>query len=207
MAVWKDGGWLNGSNSSAVPISKLQSSILTLLAKQRSPDSYVARGIAINRNGPRYSGDIDIFHDTEARLQVAFDADCAALQQAGYSVSADPARSGKREALIALEGETAKLEWAADAAFRFFPTMPDALFGYVLHPADLATNKAAAAADRRVARDIVDLVTIHETVLPLGAGDLRGGWKVSRRDAGGDGGGHRPPQPLYSGRVPGACNG
>jgi hypothetical protein len=34
---------------------------------------------------------------------------------------------------------------------------------------DLATNKAAAAADRRVPRDIVDLVTIHENILPLGA--------------------------------------
>jgi hypothetical protein len=56
----------------------------------------------------------------------------------------------------------------ADSAFRFFPTQPDELFGYVLHPVDLAANKAAAAADRRVARDVVDLVTIHETILPLG---------------------------------------
>lgn len=34
---------------------------------------------------------------------------------------------------------------------------------------DLATNKASAAADRREPRDIVDLVTIHENILPLGA--------------------------------------
>jgi hypothetical protein len=34
---------------------------------------------------------------------------------------------------------------------------------------DLATNKASAAADRREPRDIVDLVTIHESILPLGA--------------------------------------
>jgi hypothetical protein len=34
---------------------------------------------------------------------------------------------------------------------------------------DLATNKAAAAADRRTPRDIVDLVTIHETILSMGA--------------------------------------
>jgi hypothetical protein len=56
-----------------------------------------------------------------------------------------------------------------DSAFRFFPTQADDLFGYVLHPVDLATNKTSAAADRRVARDVVDLVTIHETILPLGA--------------------------------------
>ena len=43
------------------------------------------------------------------------------------------------------------------------------LFGYVLHPVDLAANKASAAADRRVPRDIVDLVIIHENILPLGA--------------------------------------
>lgn len=53
--------------------------------------------------------------------------------------------------------------------FRFFPPQRDELFGYVLHPADLATNKTSAAADRREPRDIVDLVIIHETILPLGA--------------------------------------
>ena len=37
------------------------------------------------------------------------------------------------------------------------------------HPVDLATNKIMAAANRRELRDIVDLVTIHETILPLGA--------------------------------------
>jgi len=81
----------------------------------------------------------------------------------------DSVREGKREATVALRGETMRLEWATDSAFRFFPTQPDELFGYVLHPIDLATNKASAAADRRVPRDIVDLVTIHEPILPLGA--------------------------------------
>jgi hypothetical protein len=66
-------------------------------------------------------------------------------------------------------GEAIELEWVADSAFRFFPAQRDELFGYVLHPVDLAANKAAAAADRREPRDIVDLVTIHENILPLGA--------------------------------------
>jgi hypothetical protein len=47
--------------------------------------------------------------------------------------------------------------------------VPDATFVYVLHPADLATNKAMAAAGRREPRDAVDLLTIHDRVLPLGA--------------------------------------
>ncbi|MBV8508248.1 MAG: hypothetical protein JOZ11_20890 [Alphaproteobacteria bacterium] len=50
-----------------MPISNFQSDVLRTLAAQRSPDSYIAGGIAINREGPRFSGDIDIFHDSEAR--------------------------------------------------------------------------------------------------------------------------------------------
>jgi hypothetical protein len=56
-----------------------------------------------------------------------------------------------------------------DSDYRFFPTIPDEVFGYVLHPADLATNKVMAATGRREVRDLVDLVTIDETILPLGA--------------------------------------
>lgn len=66
-------------------------------------------------------------------------------------------------------GDRMRLEWVHDSAFRFFPPQRDELFGYVLHPADLATNKASAAADRREPRDIVDLVTVHENILPPGA--------------------------------------
>ncbi len=152
-----------------MPINKFQSSVLRTLAAQRTPDSYIAGGIAINRDGPRFSRDIDIFHDSEQRLESAFEADAAALEAASYVVTRGRIRQGKRDAAVARDGERIDLEWVTDAAFRFFPTQPDDLFGFVLHPIDLATNKASAAADRRVPRDVVDLVTIHETVLPLGA--------------------------------------
>jgi hypothetical protein len=62
-----------------------------------------------------------------------------------------------------------RLEWVADSDYCFFPTAQDETFGYVLHPVDLAMNKVMAAAGRRELRDIVDLVTVHETILPLGA--------------------------------------
>lgn len=62
-----------------------------------------------------------------------------------------------------------RLEWVADSDYRFSPTAQDQTFGYVLHPVDLAMNKVMAAAGRRELRDIVDLVTVHETILPLGA--------------------------------------
>ena len=62
-----------------------------------------------------------------------------------------------------------RLEWVVDSDYRYFPTVRDATFGYMLHPVDLAMNKVMAAAGRRALRDIVDLVTVHETILPLGA--------------------------------------
>jgi len=153
-----------------VPLSRLQSELLRLLASQRGPDSYVAGGIAINRDGPRFSADIDIFQDGDERLVAIAEADVAVIVNAGFKVNWLPARgTGKRAAVVEGLNDTTQLEWVADADFRFFPAQKDDLFGYVLHPADLATNKAAAAADRRVPRDIVDLVTIHERILPLGA--------------------------------------
>lgn len=153
----------------AVPLTKLQSHVLRVLAAGRSPDSYIAGGVAINRDGPRFSGDIDIFQDSENRLAAAAEADAKALTGAGLKLSWGNIQSGKRQAEVDGLGETMQLEWVADSAFRFFPAQRDELFGYVLHPVDLATNKAAAAADRREPRDIVDLVTIHENILPLGA--------------------------------------
>jgi hypothetical protein len=62
-----------------------------------------------------------------------------------------------------------RLEWVVDSDFRFFPTMPDETFGYMLHPVDLAMNKVMAAAGRREVRDLVDLVTVHTEILSLGA--------------------------------------
>ena len=152
-----------------MPLTKLQSHVLRVLAAERSPDSYIAGGVAINREGPRFSNDIDIFQDTEHRLEAAAQADAKALTDAGLKFAWTKIATGKREAEVQGLDEKMRLEWVHDSAFRFFPTQPDEIFGYVLHPVDLATNKTSAAADRREPRDIVDLVTIHETILPLGA--------------------------------------
>ena len=70
---------------------------------------------------------------------------------------------------VTRDDASTRLEWVADSDYRFFPTVPDETFGYVLHPVDLAMNKVMAAAGRRELRDIVDLVTVHQTILPLGA--------------------------------------
>jgi hypothetical protein len=161
---------LNAWSNCAVPLTRLQSHLLRLLANHHSPASDVAGAIALNRDGPRFSGDIDIFHDGDARLVAIAERDAAVIVAADLALTWLPARgNGKRGAVVQGLGETTQLEWVADSAFRFFPTQPDPLFGYVPHPADLATNKASAAADRRVPRDIVDLLLIHDRILPLGA--------------------------------------
>ncbi len=152
-----------------MPLTKLQSHVLRALAAGRSPDSYVAGGVAINREGPRFSNDIDIFQDSEQRLEAAAQADAKTLVEAGLEFAWRRVVSGIREAEVAGLGEAMRLEWVHDSAVRFFPAQQDEVFGYVLHPVDLATNKASAAADRREPRDIVDLLTVHDGILPLGA--------------------------------------
>jgi hypothetical protein len=152
-----------------MPLSNLQIDILRLLASHRSPESFVGGSTPLNRNTLRRSGDIDIFHDREERVTEAALNDARALQAAGYSVTWLRQLPSIHTAQIGIENELTRLEWVADSDYRFFPAIPDEVFGYVLHPVDLALNKAMAAAGRREVRDIVDLVTTHETVLPLGA--------------------------------------
>ena len=52
-----------------MPLTALQRQILSLLAANRTPESHVAGGAAINRaeQSPRYSSDLDFFHDTAGK--------------------------------------------------------------------------------------------------------------------------------------------
>lgn len=152
-----------------MPLSDLQRAILLLLATQRSPESYVAGAAVLNRGGPRFSADIDIFQDREAAVAEAATADAAVLEAAGFAVTWLRREPGLHAAVVRRGDAETRLEWARDSDFRFFPALPDPLFGYRLHPADLATNKALAAAGRREPRDVLDLLFIHDRLLPLGA--------------------------------------
>ncbi len=152
-----------------MPLYKIQTDILRLLATQRDPESYVAGATPLNRNAPRYSADIDIFHDREERVVLAALSDAALLTAAGYEVAWFRQQPLIYGAKVASRDAATRLEWVADTDFRFFPALRDETFGYLLHPIDLATNKVMAAAGRREVRDLVDVVTIHETILPLGA--------------------------------------
>jgi hypothetical protein len=152
-----------------VPLSKIQIDILRLLAAHRDPESYVAGSTPLNRDAPRYSGDIDVFHDREERVAQAAEQDSVVLQRHGYALQWLRREPTFYAVLAQHDGDTTKLEWVVDSDFRFFPTIRDEAFGYILHPIDLATNKIMAAAGRREPRDVVDLLTIHDRILPLGA--------------------------------------
>ena len=54
-------------------------------------------------------------------------------------------------------------------AWRFVPPIRDPLGGFVLHDVDLAVNKTLALAGRDEPRDFVDILFVHERVLPLSA--------------------------------------
>ncbi|MBF0517731.1 MAG: hypothetical protein HQK97_11560 [Nitrospirae bacterium] len=64
----------------AVPLSKIQAAILCLLAAHRDPESYVAGSTPLNKNAPRFSGDIAIFHDRQERVVLAVETDSTLLQ-------------------------------------------------------------------------------------------------------------------------------
>jgi hypothetical protein len=91
------------------------------------------------------------------------------LRAAGYDVTWVRRLESICTAEITKDGASTRLEWVADSDYRFFPTIKDEKFGFVLHPVDLAINKVMAAAGRRAVRDIIDLAIIHEKILPLGA--------------------------------------
>lgn len=161
--------WPNGSSKPAVPLTKIQSEVLLLLASHRDPESYVAGATLLNREATRYSADIGVFRDREDRVALAALDDAKALAAGGYGVRWLRQLPLVYTAEVTRQTASTRLEWVVDSDFRFFPAVRDETFGYILHPVDLAMNKAMAAAGRREVRDLVYLVTVHETILPLGA--------------------------------------
>jgi hypothetical protein len=152
-----------------MPLSRLQKDLLKHLAAGRNPESVVGGAAPLNRIGPRTSDDIDIFHRRAEAVAATAQADIARLNDAGYASRWVRQSPAIWSAVIDGQEETTKLEWVLDSDYRFFPPIPDSEFGYVFHPLDIATNKALAAAGRREPRDVVDLLFLHHTILPLGA--------------------------------------
>ncbi len=142
-----------------MPLTPFQVEILRILARNRSPDSYIAGGIALNaRESVRWSVDIDVFHDVERVVMQSSDADMETLRHAGYSIQQDIWTPTFRRAWVSRGNDGVKLEWCQDSAWRFFPIEADEMLGWKLHRFDALTNKALAMGSRSETRDLVDLV-------------------------------------------------
>lgn len=150
-------------------LTPFQLAILRITAPNRAPDSHAAGGAVLNAAYGRYSGDLDIFHDREAAVVQHAEADMALLRQAGYQVRVILSRPSHIQAVIAKDVAETRIDWTLNSVWRFFPTVPDRLFGWRLHDVDLAVNKLLALAGRREPRDLMDVVEADARGLYLDA--------------------------------------
>jgi hypothetical protein len=154
-----------------MPLSDIQAEVLRVIAANRSPDSYLAGATVLHRRKrtPRFSQDIDLFHDAPDDVLQSARKDSQTLQASGYDFDWVQQTPFFCQAVVRIESKQLKIEWAQDSAFRFFPLQQDDFCGYRLHDADAATNKLLALAGRAEVRDFVDILYLHETFLSLGA--------------------------------------
>jgi hypothetical protein len=154
-----------------VPLTDFQRALLAVLSQERRDDSYLAGCAALHfaPNSQRFSDDLDYFHDSIERVAKAFHADSVQLESAGYAASVELSQPGFIRATVSREQSATRVDWAHDTAWRFMPLVRDPLGGLLLHPIDLAINKLLALAGREEPRDFVDILFIHDTILPLGA--------------------------------------
>jgi hypothetical protein len=156
-----------------MPLSPFQARVAVLLSANRTPDSYLAGGAAlhIEPSSKRYSNDLDYFNDSEERVASAFAQDRATLEGAGCHVDVLLHQPGLIRAVVrgASQGESTRIEWAHETAWRFLPVIESEMAGYQLHPVDLAVNKLLALVGRNEPRDFLDVMEAHRTMLPLGA--------------------------------------
>jgi len=155
-----------------VPLTEFQAALLAELARGKDESNgYLAGGAALHfaPNSARYSRDLDFFHDSVERVAVAFASDRARLESAGYALVVTLSQPGFVRATVARGAESTLVDWAHDSAWRFMPLVRAQMGGLLLHPTDLAINKLLALVGRDEARDFVDILYVHRSILPLGA--------------------------------------
>lgn len=154
-----------------MPLTKFQRDVASLLAPNRSEDSYLAGGAAlhISPNSQRFSNDLDYFHDSTERVARAFEIDRSLLAANDFVVTIEMNQRGFIRAVVSKGGAATKVEWAHDSAWRFMPPIKNPDVGVQLHPIDLAVNKILALAGRDEPRDFLDIIYIHKNILQVGA--------------------------------------
>lgn len=132
---------------------------------------YLAGGAALHftPESTRFSRDLDFFHDSVERVAAAFTRDRQRLESSGYALEVLLSQPGFVRAVVSRADESTRIDWAHDSAWRFMPLVRDSLGGLLLHPVDLAVNKLLALVGRDEPRDFVDMLFIHERILPVGA--------------------------------------
>ena len=130
-------------------IDELQRRILRAIADNRSPDSHVGGGAALQARGSRLSADSDLFHRPDADVELFSRIDTATLEQAEFHVQITKLFPSFVEATVGHEqfGRT-RLQWTIDSEYRFLSPVRDDTFGWRLQMPDLAVNKVIAAATR-----------------------------------------------------------
>ena len=153
-------------------LTRLQRAICRLIAKNRieAGESYVAGGVALNEalGSARVSRDIDLFHDTNEALDATWASDRLLIEREGFDVEVVRELRGFVQVVVRGLGDSVKMEWVRDSAYRFFPLQLDPTLGVTLHPFDLATNKVLALVGRLEVRDWVDTIGSHDGVQPFG---------------------------------------
>jgi hypothetical protein len=151
-----------------MPLDDFQKRVIGILMPLRSPDSTFAGGAVLQRHGFRLSDDEDLFHSDNIDVVAVAERDTAALKSAGLAVDVVRPHEGLVEAIVSKEGEgSTRVQWVQSGSWNFFRPVPDETFGWRLHMADLAINKALAAGGRRQVRDYADLALIHQHMIPL----------------------------------------
>lgn len=149
-----------------MPLDEFQKGVIAIISRNRGPRSPFAGGAVIQQHGFRLSVDQDIF--AAGDLDELVRRDAASLEAAGYSVRTGRSFDGFRECMVMkpMIGTTT-LQWTHGLIREFYAPVPDRQFGYRLHFADLAVNKALAAGSRMKKRDFADLWMLDRHVMPL----------------------------------------
>ncbi len=165
-----------------MPLSAIQAKVLGLIAGNRSPESHLAgaTGILISPKSPRISHDLDLFHASEAAVAAAYKKDVERMSEDGLAVEVLISQPGFIRSRVSDDEDSLLVDWAHDSIWRFFETVRLENIGCVLHPVDLAVNKVLALVGRDEPRDFIDVIYVHETVLPLKALI----WAASGKDPG-----------------------
>jgi hypothetical protein len=151
-------------------LTDFQKDVLSVISKNRSPNSHFAGGAALNKEAARLSQDLDIFNDTRQILVASALEDVRSLREHGYLVDLGTPiteETSHAEASISKGDDFTRIDWSCDSIYRFFPACRDEQFGWQLHPFDLATNKILALAGRREPRDYVDIIELDRSKYPI----------------------------------------